>query len=76
MFALAPAILTMAVVPFGPPVTIAGKTIALQIADLIPEPAHIPPGGLQGHADNRGLHAEGRDAQNQLSGVTVRARWA
>ncbi|MBI5343071.1 MAG: NADH-quinone oxidoreductase subunit NuoH [Deltaproteobacteria bacterium] len=34
MFALAPAILTMAVVPFGPPVTIAGKTISLQIADL------------------------------------------
>jgi NADH-quinone oxidoreductase subunit H len=34
MFALAPAIMTMAVVPFGPPVTIAGKTIALQIADL------------------------------------------
>jgi len=34
MFALAPAILTIAVVPFGPPVTIAGKTIALQIADL------------------------------------------
>jgi len=34
MFALAPAIMTMAIVPFGPPVTIAGKRIALQIADL------------------------------------------
>ncbi len=34
MFALAPAILTMAAVPFGPPVTIAGRTITLQIADL------------------------------------------
>src|SRR5512143_839063 len=34
MFALAPAIMTMAVIPFGPPVTIAGKTISLQIADL------------------------------------------
>src|SRR5574341_2072281 len=34
MFALAPAIMTMAVIPFGPPVTIAGKTIPLQIADL------------------------------------------
>jgi len=34
MFALAPAVMTMAVVPFGPPVTIAGQTIALQIADL------------------------------------------
>ena len=34
MFALAPAVMTMAIIPFGPPVTIAGKTIALQIADL------------------------------------------
>ena len=34
MFALAPAVMTMAVVPFGPPVTVAGQTIALQIADL------------------------------------------
>ncbi len=34
MFALAPAVLTMAVVPFGPPVTIAGKQVALHIADL------------------------------------------
>ncbi len=34
MFALAPAILTMAIIPFGPPVTIAGRTISLQIADL------------------------------------------
>jgi NADH-quinone oxidoreductase subunit H len=34
MFALAPAIMTIAVIPFGPPVTIAGKTIPLQIADL------------------------------------------
>ena len=34
MFALAPALMTIAVIPFGPPVTIAGKTIPLQIADL------------------------------------------
>jgi NADH-quinone oxidoreductase subunit H len=34
MFALAPAIMTIAVIPFGPPVTIAGQTVALQIADL------------------------------------------
>ena len=34
MFALAPAVMTIAVIPFGPPVTIAGSTIALQIADL------------------------------------------
>jgi NADH-quinone oxidoreductase subunit H len=34
MFALAPALMTIAVVPFGPPVTIAGQRIALQIADL------------------------------------------
>src|SRR4030066_172015 len=34
MFALAPAVMTMAVVPFGPPVTFGGKQIALQIADL------------------------------------------
>ncbi|MBI5418828.1 MAG: NADH-quinone oxidoreductase subunit NuoH [Deltaproteobacteria bacterium] len=34
MFALAPAIMTMAVIPFGPPVTIAGHQIPLQIADL------------------------------------------
>ncbi len=34
MFALAPAVMTIAVIPFGPPVTIAGRTIALQIADL------------------------------------------
>ncbi len=34
MFALAPAILTIAVIPFGPPVTILGKTVSLQIADL------------------------------------------
>src|SRR5512135_597098 len=34
MFSLAPAIMTIAIVPFGPPVTIAGKTIPLQIADL------------------------------------------
>ncbi len=34
MFSLAPAIMTIAIVPFGPPVTIAGKTVPLQIADL------------------------------------------
>jgi NADH-quinone oxidoreductase subunit H len=34
MFALAPAVMTIAVIPFGPPVTIAGQPIALQIADL------------------------------------------
>jgi NADH-quinone oxidoreductase subunit H len=34
MFALAPALMTIAVIPFGPPVTIAGQAIALQIADL------------------------------------------
>jgi NADH-quinone oxidoreductase subunit H len=34
MFALAPAIMTMAIIPFGPPVTIAGRQIPLQIADL------------------------------------------
>jgi NADH-quinone oxidoreductase subunit H len=34
MFALAPAVMTIAIIPFGPPVTIAGHRIALQIADL------------------------------------------
>ena len=34
MFALAPALMTIAVIPFGPPVTIAGRPIPLQIADL------------------------------------------
>jgi NADH-quinone oxidoreductase subunit H len=34
MFALAPPLLTIAVIPFGPPVTIAGREIPLQIADL------------------------------------------
>jgi NADH-quinone oxidoreductase subunit H len=34
MFALAPALMTFAVIPFGPPVTIAGRQIALQVADL------------------------------------------
>ncbi|MCL5966914.1 MAG: NADH-quinone oxidoreductase subunit NuoH [Deltaproteobacteria bacterium] len=34
MFALAPAIMTIAVIPFGPDVTVLGKRIALQIADL------------------------------------------
>ncbi len=34
MFALAPALMTIAVIPFGPDVTIAGRTISLQIADL------------------------------------------
>jgi NADH-quinone oxidoreductase subunit H len=34
MFALAPAVMTIAVIPFGPPVTIAGRTVSLQIADL------------------------------------------
>src|SRR4030066_1616534 len=34
MFALAPAPMTIAVIPFGPPATVAGKTIPLQIADL------------------------------------------
>ncbi|HSL91715.1 MAG TPA: NADH-quinone oxidoreductase subunit NuoH, partial [Candidatus Limnocylindrales bacterium] len=34
MFALAPAVMTIAIIPFGPPVTIAGRTVALQIADL------------------------------------------
>ena len=34
MFALAPALMTIAVIPFGPDVTIAGRQISLQIADL------------------------------------------
>lgn len=34
MFALAPPLLAIAVIPFGPPVTIAGRTVPLQIADL------------------------------------------
>jgi len=34
MFALAPALMTIAIIPFGPDVTIAGRTIPLQIADL------------------------------------------
>ena len=34
MFSLAPAILGIAVIPFGPDVTVMGRTIALQIADL------------------------------------------
>jgi NADH-quinone oxidoreductase subunit H len=34
MFALAPALMTFAVVPFGPPVAIAGREVALQVADL------------------------------------------
>ncbi|MGE5189720.1 MAG: NADH-quinone oxidoreductase subunit NuoH [Gemmatimonadota bacterium] len=34
MFALAPALMTIAVIPFGPDVTIAGRHISLQIADL------------------------------------------
>ena len=34
MFSLAPAIMTIAVIPFGPDVTVMGRTIALQIADL------------------------------------------
>lgn len=34
MFALAPAIMTIAVIPFGPDVTVLGRTIPLQIADL------------------------------------------
>src|SRR5574341_151254 len=34
MFALAPAIMLIAVIPFGPNVTVLGKRIALQIADL------------------------------------------
>jgi NADH-quinone oxidoreductase subunit H len=34
MFALAPALMTIAVIPFGPRVTIAGQAIDLQIADL------------------------------------------
>ena len=34
MFALAPALMTIAVIHFGPPVTIAGRPIPLQIADL------------------------------------------
>jgi NADH-quinone oxidoreductase subunit H len=34
MFSLAPAILGIAVVPFGPDVTVMGRKVALQIADL------------------------------------------
>ena len=34
MFSLAPAIMTIAVIPFGPDVTVMGRRIALQIADL------------------------------------------
>ena len=34
MFALAPTLMTIAVIPFGPDVTIAGRKVALQIADL------------------------------------------
>ncbi|HEU5361653.1 MAG TPA: NADH-quinone oxidoreductase subunit NuoH [Candidatus Deferrimicrobiaceae bacterium] len=34
MFALAPALMTFAVIPFGPPVVIAGREVALQVADL------------------------------------------
>ena len=34
MFSLAPAILAIAVIPFGPDVTVMGRRIALQIADL------------------------------------------
>ncbi len=34
MFALAPVIMTIAVIPFGPDVTLFGRRIALQIADL------------------------------------------
>src|SRR3990172_1694696 len=43
----------------------------LQVTDLIPEPAHIPAGGLQGHADDRGGHAQGGDLQPQLSDVPI-----
>ncbi|MGE5246748.1 MAG: NADH-quinone oxidoreductase subunit NuoH [Verrucomicrobiota bacterium] len=34
MFSLAPAILAIAVIPFGPDVTVMGRKVALQIADL------------------------------------------
>jgi len=34
MFSLAPAVMTIAVIPFGPPVTVMGKQVPLQIADL------------------------------------------
>jgi NADH-quinone oxidoreductase subunit H len=34
MFALAPALMAIAVIPFGPDVTIAGRQVSLQIADL------------------------------------------
>lgn len=34
MFALVPALMTFAVIPFGPTVTIAGREVALQVADL------------------------------------------
>jgi len=34
MFSLAPAVMTIAVIPFGPDVTVLGRKIALQIADL------------------------------------------
>lgn len=34
MFALAPALMTFAVIPVGPPVVIAGREVALQVADL------------------------------------------
>jgi NADH-quinone oxidoreductase subunit H len=34
MFSLAPAVMAIAVIPFGPDVTVLGKRIALQIADL------------------------------------------
>jgi len=34
MFSLAPAVMAIAVIPFGPDVTVLGKKVALQIADL------------------------------------------
>jgi len=34
MFSLAPAVMAIAVIPFGPDVTVQGKRVALQIADL------------------------------------------
>jgi len=34
MFALAPTLMAIAVIPFGPDVTVAGRKVALQIADL------------------------------------------
>src|SRR4030065_288799 len=47
MFALAPALMTIAVIPFGPPVTIAGRPIPLQIAHLhVGTLSIFPPSGM------------------------------